>query len=381
MKLRKKDKKVKTIFITGATGNIGAKIVEYLISDQMVKEIIVLIRAKNNKDALHRIKTTLLQIEPNLCLKLIAEKVKVECGDLSKSKLGLSQNDYKYIINNTTSIIHSAASTKFDAPIETARKINVDGTRNLFLLAQEIFDKKRLDGIAHISTAYVNGHSVMPIFETDLVENQKFDNNYEQSKWESEKLIRKEFSHLPYCIFRPSIVVGDSQTGRTVNYNVLYPFVRYLYSGLISMLPGRSKTKLDIVPVDYVAKSVIKILLQSDSFAQKTFHLIAGADCLTSIKEIIHITSNNKSARNKFRFIPFYLFLLIKPLLSVKTMKLCKLFEAYIPYMQQTYHFNSENTISSLHKSMDEFTCNRDFVSRNIIFYTNSNWGKNKISA
>ena len=51
---------------------------------------------------------------------------------------------------------------------------------------------------------------------------QSFRNAYERSKFEAELMLREEGAHLPLQVLRPSIVVGDSRTGRTSSFNVLY---------------------------------------------------------------------------------------------------------------------------------------------------------------
>ena len=39
-------------------------------------------------------------------------------GDISKPKLGLSENDYNTLAENVSIVFHSAATVKFDEPIE-----------------------------------------------------------------------------------------------------------------------------------------------------------------------------------------------------------------------------------------------------------------------
>ena len=79
-----------------------------------------------------------------------------------------------------------------------------------------------LDSFAHVSTAYVAGTHTGRFTEDDLYVGQDFRNPYERSKFEAELVVRERGDSLPTQVVRPSIVVGDSRTGWTPAFNVLY---------------------------------------------------------------------------------------------------------------------------------------------------------------
>ena len=57
-----------------------------------------------------------------------SNKIQVLNGDITKESLGLEKSDYKYLVNNLTHIIHTAADLKLNESLNELRKINVNGT-------------------------------------------------------------------------------------------------------------------------------------------------------------------------------------------------------------------------------------------------------------
>src|SRR4029079_7866451 len=89
--------------------------------------------------------------------------------------------------------------------------------------------------------------------EDELEVGQSFRNPYERSKFEAELALRSEGADLPLQILKPSLVVGDSPTGRTSSFNVLYGPLKAFARGGIRAIPARRDSPVDIVPVDYLA--------------------------------------------------------------------------------------------------------------------------------
>ena len=79
---------------------------------------------------------------------------------------------------------------------------------------------------------------------------------------------------LPVSIFRPSIVVGHSVTGRPTSFNVSYPFFKLLASGMLSKIPVHAEACLNMVPVDFVAQAIVSISDLPQSLG-KTYHLVS----------------------------------------------------------------------------------------------------------
>jgi long-chain acyl-CoA synthetase len=169
-------------------------------------------------------------------------------------------------------VCHCAASIAFDLELEEAREINVDGTKTMLALAGEVGARR----FVHVSTAYVAGLYAGTFGEDMLDEGQEFRNTYEQTKWEAEHLVRD--SGLEWAIARPSIVMGESDTGWTPAFNVLYWPLRAFARGLFAQVPARPDGRVDVVPVDYVADGIIKLIASGEG---GTFNLVAGAEAAT----------------------------------------------------------------------------------------------------
>jgi nucleoside-diphosphate-sugar epimerase len=130
----------------------------------------------------------------------------------------------------------------------------------------------RLERIVHVSTAYVSGTHPGHFTEADCDVGQAFRNTYEQTKLEAENLVRA--SDLPVRVVRPSIVIGESATGWTNSFNVLYPPLRAFSRQLVTRVPADPAAILDVVPVDHVADVIMSALY--DDAAPDTLHAVAG---------------------------------------------------------------------------------------------------------
>src|SRR5207248_9490481 len=168
-------------------------------------------------------------------------------------QLGLDAARRDWLAERTARVVHCAASVSFTLPLEESRAINVEGTRRMLDLGELCVRRGGLDCFTHVSTAYVAGTHPGRFSEDDLDVGQGFRNAYEQSKFEAELLVRERSPSVPVQVVRPSIVVGDSTTGWTPAFNVLYMPLRAFARGAYPAIPARRSAPVDVVPVDYVA--------------------------------------------------------------------------------------------------------------------------------
>ena len=221
-------------------------------------------------------------------------------------------------------------------------------------LAQCAQKTGRLKGVAYVSTAYVSGDLGGRILETELDCGQQFSNTYERTKLESEKIVRQLMNELPITIFRPSIIVGDSKTGRTTAFNVLYPPLKLIYHDLIHILPGSSHLPLDIVPVDFVTDAIDHISLKTNQGISNTYHLTAGEKHSTTTGEVVDLAieyfNKTKTAGflQRIQFMPLEQYRLVKESLRVHEKRVWQMMETYKPYLCVKRIFDNSNTLSSL---------------------------------
>jgi nucleoside-diphosphate-sugar epimerase len=136
----------------------------------------------------------------------------------------------------------------------------------------------RLEKIEFVSTVGVGGHlPVVP--ETWITEPRTFHNTYEQAKAEAEDAIRGEVERgLPLTVHRPSMVVGDSRTGKIIHFQIFYHLCEFL-SGrrTFGLFPRLGSARLDIIPVDVVARAIVWSSGQPE-LAGRILHLCAGPE-------------------------------------------------------------------------------------------------------
>lgn len=263
------------LFITGGSGFVGKALLALLLQEQKQQKILLLLRPGKGLNIEQRMLGLLSDIVAPAKLAEAQARVKVLSGDLTCSGLGLSESDLEFLMEHTDRILHIGASTDFGAPLDESRASNVEGTRRVLEIASGLADRGRLKRFDYVSTAFVAGRSNGIAREGDLDRQQTFSNAYEQSKFEAEVLVRAYARRLPITIYRPSIIVGDSRHGYTPHFNVLYWPLLILAKGLVPFVTFNRKAMLDIVPVDYVAKSMLHLMSTPQSIGE-TYHLTAG---------------------------------------------------------------------------------------------------------
>lgn len=201
------------------------------------------------------------------------DRAEVLVGDVCDMDLGLSSNEYRALSRELTWIHHLAGIYFMGVDDETMRRVNVSGTRTMLDLAR---DASRLERVVHWSTASVSGTRNGTVYEEDLDMAQKFHNGYERTKYDAERLVRTAMRQLPITVLRPSIIVGDSQTGEIDRLDGPYYLIVLIAtntSGLRLPILGRGESPLHLVPIDYVIDAAWQVA-HSPHAAGKTFHLV-----------------------------------------------------------------------------------------------------------
>ncbi len=251
------------IFITGGTGFLGTEIIANLLHTTDC-DLCLLVRAEDETAAAARLRSV-WHHDPAL-REAIGTRVFPCPGDFTKAGLSLRSSSQALLREHCTLVIHCGAEIGFQKDASDLRLTNFRGTENVLRFAEDL---PRLRRFIHISTAYVAGQNTGRIFE-DAPAGTAFSSLYEKSKEEAEALVR--ISGLPFSICRPGMIVGHSVTGRAKNFNTIYYVLKLMLLGRLRMLPVRPDTGLNLVPVDYVASSVVKIA-GSEEAEGKTFHL------------------------------------------------------------------------------------------------------------
>ena len=173
--------------------------------------------------------------------------------------------------------------------LDEARAVNVDGARRILELAYRALEHgEPLRRLIHVSTAYVAGTHGATFHERDLDVGQGFRNTYEQSKLEAEQLVAGHADALPAVVVRPSIVVGEHDSGWASAFTALYWPLRAFALGLFGAVPAIGDTSVDVVSVDYVAAAIVSVL--DAPAAEGAYHLTAGT-AATTVGELAGLAS------------------------------------------------------------------------------------------
>ena len=127
----------------------------------------------------------------------------------------------------------------------------------------------------YLSTAYVAGEHSGTFSEDDLDVGQRFRNPYERSKFEAEGIVKRWRSRMPVTVVRPSIVVGEHDSGWTPASTSSTGRCAPSRAAPTASLPARGSAPVDVVPVDYVADATFA-LSQAPHAVGATLHLTAG---------------------------------------------------------------------------------------------------------
>ena len=305
------------VLLTGATGFVGREVLaRFLERDR--RHVFALVRADNDDEAAGR-------LPDHARLTAVA-------GDIEQGNLGLATSSSERLRREVTTVLHCAASVSFDMPLEQSRSVNVDGTRRVLDFARSC---TRLERFTYVSTAYVAGEPGRLFREDELAVGQEFRNPYERSKFEAELALRSEGADLPLQILRPSIVVGDSTTGRTSSFNVLYGPLKAFARGTVPAIPARRDAPVDIVPVDYVADRVHELATRGPN---GTFHLVAGRNA-TTVGRLLEMSSEALGRPEPRVLSPSVYGRWVHPWLRRKYRGLRRL-EAYFPYFAMNVRFD-----------------------------------------
>lgn len=356
------------ILVTGSTGFLGVQLVRELLERRPDATLALLIRPSATHSSQQR-------AEAFLTPEQLA-RVQVFSGDVSQPRCGLDDAAYSQLQSETTRVIHSAATVRFDHSLEEARHINLGGTRNLLDLAESA---RRLRSFAYVGTAYVAGERTGLVREDELALGQGYRNTYEQSKAESEAYVQTRLGSLPGMILRPSIIVGDSRTGVTSSFKMMYWPLKIYARGLWRTIPGYPDAVLDIVPVDFVARAVEHLLFDPAALGQ-TVHLCAGPQASATIEQVA-LRAMHFFHGPRPRFVdPRLFYAAVRPLLSLalwgRKRRVLRDGQAYRDYFTMRLQFDTTHAERLLQPAGLSPPHVLDYLDRLFAYCVASEWGR-----
>lgn len=319
------------VFITGATGFLGSNLVKRLIEDH--HNVYVLVRSPK------KIESMLKSLKSNQ-----RKLLHIVEGELTEENLGMKEQVVEKLIGCIDVVYHSAAILSFDeSKREELFRINVKGTKNVLELAKVIHAKKFI----HVSTAYTLGARNVGFESLYPLESTSFINSYEESKCHAEHLAMSYQNSFEVIIMRPSIIIGDSDTGESNTTFGLYGILRIIellkkktsrekeVNGSINRLLINKETLSNLVPVNYVAKVLALGMIHGK---KNTVYNVTNPNAPTN-KAILESISEGLEYHS-VTFVPYEQ----AHLLSDTELKMNKPLEVFREYLNRSIDFCDDNT-------------------------------------
>lgn len=274
------------VLITGATGVVGGSLLP-LFFDQPKTTVYLLIRATSASYLKARLRKLLEYCGIREKESVLSKRIVALRGDVARPRLGLEQELYNRLPGKLTHIVHAAGNVRLNQSLEAAQRDAVVATRQILDLARQCRAAGQLQKLEYVSTVGVSGRTAGRITETPLNPQRGFRNTYEAAKAEAEWLVlRQSDAGLPVTVHRLSMVVGDSQTGRALNFQVFYHLSGF-FAGLRTggIVPETGEVKLDIIPCDCVAGAIHHVA-QNALAAGKILHHCSGPELAPTIANL-----------------------------------------------------------------------------------------------
>ena len=263
------------LLLTGATGFLGGAIAAALLDGARWRDLLVLIRAKDAAEGKARLAECMQRfaLEPRLVERIADDQIL--CGDLC----GAALFAYDPRLAEITEVVNCAAFASFSNHPQILRT-NVDGTVQF---ARVIAARARLRRFIQVGTAMSCGADapklVMEGYEPPADALQLVP--YTASKLEGERRLR-EIDGLPLVIVRPSIIVGHTRLGCRASASIFWVF---RMARALRCFPCPADSRIDVVPVDYCAAAILR-LLETPRLAHDSYHITAGGAASCSYREI-----------------------------------------------------------------------------------------------
>ncbi|NET66950.1 MAG: amino acid adenylation domain-containing protein [Moorea sp. SIO1G6] len=343
------------IFLTGATGFLGAFLLDELLRQTQAR-IYCLVRgckttAEGKQKITKNLDRYLLEYES------FNSRIIPVIGDLSQSLLGLHDQQFEELGREIDIIYHAATFLNLAYPYTAMRAANVGGTQEILRLASQI----KLKSVHFISspaifksTGYFNKPSIRE--EDPLEDCEVVYGGYAQSKWVAEKLLKTAHSFgIPVSIYRPGTISGHSKTGAS---NAEQTLGRLLKSFVEQGIAPDLNIEFDLTPVDYVSQAIVDLSRQKESLG-KSFHLV-NPQCL-QIGELVDLIRSigypieqidYPQWESKMRDVILnYPENVLSPILPFLTKKIPGTQLTYLEASSFTSKLDCENTVKGLAKS------------------------------
>jgi long-chain acyl-CoA synthetase len=261
------------IFLTGSTGYLGSYLVAGLFTGH-AERLNLLVRGKTEEEARQRLWQSLqLHFEFREFVEYLNSRVRIFRGDLTGERFGLSDEEYRALVDSTDSILHCAASLNRKSE-KQCLNVNLRGSLEVIQLARRAQNHHGLRRYSHVSTVAVAGKRQNEVVTEDasIDWNRSDYDPYARTKKFCEHMVHQLLPDVPNTIFRPAIVMGDSRRPKTTQFDMVQAFDML---ARMPVLPLRPDDRIDIVPANYVGAAIVKIHQMAEPH-YGIYHLSSG---------------------------------------------------------------------------------------------------------
>jgi thioester reductase-like protein len=283
------------IFLTGSTGLLGGELLVTLSKRDDINKIYCLIRSTTEKDAILRLEK-IFNLHNDHFDK---SKVSVILGDLADENLTARLTENKEL-KNIDVIIHSAANTSFSRIYDSlVEKINIHGLNKIVQWAKQL---SNLSTFLYIGTATICGKDIKDkIIQEDFSPNIHANHlvKYTYTKMQGELLLQRELPAEKILIARPSIIMGDSRPIIPRSPVILWALETI---NTLRLCPFNEHSQLDIIPVDFAADAIVKLLFVKRN--HRVYHISSGVGSSTTAIKTLSALEPFFKDLPAFKFIP-----------------------------------------------------------------------------
>ncbi|MEU9117258.1 SDR family oxidoreductase [Streptomyces sp. NPDC048483] len=188
-------------------------------------------------------------------------------GELAEDRFGLDAGAYRALARRVDTVLHCAAVTRFDADPQTLHRVNVAGTRRVAQFAADAGSRLFFMSSAFTARAHLaggKGHGAPA-------------NQYVLSKVAAEEALAE--SGVPVVVLRPSILIGDSRTGRMSQTQGIHVLMSSAVKRRIAMIPAHDEAPIDFIAQDVLARATVALMDSGRTTGE--FWLTAGEECMS----------------------------------------------------------------------------------------------------
>jgi amino acid adenylation domain-containing protein/thioester reductase-like protein len=249
---------IDNVVLTGATGFLGAFLLSDLLSETHAN-VHCLVRAAGIEAGHLKIENHMKSY--GLWDERLRERIVPLPGDLGSPLLGLTHAKFEELARTVDAIYHNGATVNFYYPYSVLKAANVTSTEELLRMASHGRSKSfHYVSTLHVTSIRNRSGEQMVIRESDALPGpQNLLDGYAQTKWVAEKLVAEAARRgIPVVTYRPSQIIGHSQTGAASLTDFVPSFIRgCMETGCIPDVVG--DRQLYLTPVDYVSRSIVAI--------------------------------------------------------------------------------------------------------------------------